>query len=646
MAWDCGLLPEQKEAAGHIGSHARLLAGPGTGKTLTLTRRVCYLIQECGVLPEEILIISFSRATAADLRKRLTDALQSESAPVVSTLHAFALKELIRNSAYVRTLPQPVRIADKWEVKNIIMKDLNSMLSQTGSESAENLLKQLERDWQSLKKDDIEWEKNFPNPEFLGAWGEHRRIYGYTLLEELVYQLKKTIEQSMGMNLAEKIKYLLVDEYQDLNKCDLDVIEKIAKNGIEVYIAGDDDQCIYEFRGAHPVGIREFHTDYIDVKDYVLEVCMRCGKKIVEIGNFVARQDHKRISNDLKSPAKAIEGEVSILNFLTQNSEAKGVAAICKNLIEYVGINPGEILILLRSDRHGRYSKPILAELESHEVPVASPLSTLLDDKDVRIVFSFSKLFFQSEDSLTWRTILELWRKGTGEKSIKAAYNVAHERGITFYGALMATKDNPDWFDSSFISKLTKGIDDIFEQIEIFYKNKMNSTFESPIKFITALEIILHSLFGEVESFESVYSIFASIILENHLMSLNDLIKFIEEENLDPEKVVDKEKVNILSMHKAKGLNSEVVIIIGAEDEHIPADTFGAQFDEMRRLLYVSLTRAKSLLLITFCNKRFGSQSYRRGSPRNPTKTLTQFLKGWMYPPESGENYVRKLKMK
>jgi len=646
MAWDKDLSEEQKVAACHFGGHARLLAGPGTGKTLTLTRRVCYLIQECGVLPEEILIISFSRATTADLRSLISEALKMEKTPVASTLHAFALTELIKNSFHVTALPQPIRIADDWEVKNIITKDLDLLLKGSKGKRAKDLLEQLGTDWQSLNADELGWEKRFPNPKFFGAWEEHRKIYGYTLLSELVYQLKKTIEQSRDAKIAENIRYLIVDEYQDLNKCDLDVIKKIADNGVEVYVAGDDDQCIYEFRGAHPIGIREFAGDYTTAKNYILEICMRCGRKILEIANFVAGQDHRREKKVLRSTSNMKEGKVKILNFLNENLEAKGVAAICKYLIENTSLDPGEILILLHSDSNGRYSKPIRAELENSEIPVASPPSSLLNDKDVRIAFSFFKLYFQSEDSLIWRTILKLWHKNVGDKSIEAVYNVAREKGITFYRALMAAKDNPDWFDSNYISRLINGINDISEQSEIFSANKMNSTFESPTKFTMALETILHSLFGEADSFEFVYSIFASIIFENHLMSLNDLIKFIEEKSLDPEKVVDKEKVNILSMHKAKGLNSEVVIIIGAEDEHIPANSVGAQFDEMRRLLYVSLTRAKSSLFITFCNKRFGSQSYSRKGTKNPNKTLTQFLRGWMYAPESGENYVLELQNK
>lgn len=646
MTWGRELLPEQMEAACHTGSHARLLAGPGTGKTLTLTHRVRYLIQKCDVTPEEILIISFSRATTADLRKQLIEVLQSDMIPETSTLHSFALKELIKHSTHITTLPQPIRLADKWEVKNIIIKDLNLLLRETENESANKLLKQLEQDWQSFDEDDLELEQRFPNSEFLGAWGEHRKIYGYTLLSELVYQLKKVCEQRRDIKIAENIKYLLVDEYQDLNKCDLDVIKRIVDNGVELYAAGDDDQSIYEFRGAHPIGIREFNIDYADAKRYVLEICMRCKQQILEIGNFVAQQDYRRERKVLRSPPDMEKGEVRILNFLNENTEARGVAGICNYLIKSIGLNPGQILILLHSDKNERYSKPIRAELENYEIPVALSSNTLLDDKDIRIAFSFFKLFFGSEDSLTWRTVIELWYKGAGDKSIEAVYNAAREQGITFHKALVAVKDHPEWFVSQFRSRLQAGVNAIIEQHNIFSANKMDSVFESSKKFIEALKPTIFSLFDETNSFESVNSIFASIISENELLSLQELIKFIEEERLDPGKVVVPDKVNIISMHKAKGLTSEAVIIIGAEDEHIPANTFGKKFDEMRRKLYVSLTRAKSILLITYCKKRIGNQSYGGKSQGNPNRTLTQFLRGWRCVPESGENYIRELNKK
>ena len=252
MAWDDRLLPEQKEAAGHIGSHARLLAGPGTGKTLTLTRRVCFLIQECGVLPENIQVITFTRAAAGELRKRVANETQCEPLPNVSTLHSFALSELLRNSALVRTLPLPLRIADDWEERNIIKEDLNKLVGLNDIRQVGKLLTQMSSGWQSLTVDEASWEENFPNAKFIRNWQQHRKIYGYTLRSELVYQLRKILEEQKKFSFKTSIKHLLVDEYQDLNRCDLDVIMFISNCGAEVYIAGDDDQSIYGFRNAHP----------------------------------------------------------------------------------------------------------------------------------------------------------------------------------------------------------------------------------------------------------------------------------------------------------------------------------------------------------------------------------------------------------
>lgn len=112
MSWDEGLTPEQQNAAGHIGKHARLLAGPGTGKTLCLTRRICFLINEKDVKPEQICALTFTRAAAHELRRRVESEVGKERVPRISTLHSFALRQLLLNSARLASLPQPLRIAD------------------------------------------------------------------------------------------------------------------------------------------------------------------------------------------------------------------------------------------------------------------------------------------------------------------------------------------------------------------------------------------------------------------------------------------------------------------------------------------------------------------------------------------------------
>ncbi|MXZ04277.1 MAG: AAA family ATPase, partial [Rhodothermaceae bacterium] len=122
------LLEDQKAAATHIGSHARLLAGPGTGKTFTLTHRICNLVQENNVPLEHIYAITFTRAAAQELRQRVENMLGGNSCPHISTLHSFALKQLLHNRSIIQSLPTPLRIADDWEQRHIVFEDMKALL--------------------------------------------------------------------------------------------------------------------------------------------------------------------------------------------------------------------------------------------------------------------------------------------------------------------------------------------------------------------------------------------------------------------------------------------------------------------------------------------------------------------------------------
>lgn len=240
MEWDDNLLNDQRKAAGHIGNHARLLAGPGTGKTLSLTRRICFLIKDRNIEPKQICALTFTRTAAHELRSRLEFIVGKERMPSISTLHAYALRQLLRNSERLTSLPLPLRIADDWEERRIIREDIKALLNLNKIKDVKDKFDDLSADWQRLTADEADWDRRFPDPKFLGAWREHREIYGYMLLSELVYQLKRALEQCYDFTLDGPIIHLLVDEYQDLNRCDLAVMKTIGDKGAEVYVAGDD----------------------------------------------------------------------------------------------------------------------------------------------------------------------------------------------------------------------------------------------------------------------------------------------------------------------------------------------------------------------------------------------------------------------
>ena len=626
MTWDENLLDDQRTAATHSGSHARLLAGPGTGKTFTLTRRICFLIEQKEVSSDGILAVTFTRAAANELRQRVASELSGEENPRISTLHSFALRQLLRNEASINNLPMPLRIADDWEERKIVLEDIKALLELERISDARELLNEMSSDWQSLTADEEDWESRQSNPRFLGAWREHRMIYGYTLRSELVYQLKQAMELSGAFELDQPLRHLVVDEYQDLNRCDLAVIQQIENRGVELYVAGDDDQSIYGFRKAHPEGIRRFPVEYSGVNELGLEICMRCDKSILEIGLFVARQDFRRIEKSIRTDPDRGEGEVAFLRFDNQISEARGIARICRQLVLLHGIDPGDILILLRSDYRGMFSSPIREELERASVPVAATGSRAnpLDESDGRSFLALTRLAVRIDDSLSWRTLFETWTNGVGDGAITAVYDLARNRGESFAQAILSAYENELILPTRYRTRLMSAIRNVMGQLDILFPADARVRQQTSEELIEVVRSAIDTFDDDVaDAFHEL----ESIIRGSGSTSLEDMIRsiWVSSDALEPE--IEQGKVNILTMHRAKGLTAEAVIVAAADDEQIPGRSLSDEVihDELR-LLYVSLTRAKHHLFVSYCDRRTGQQQRAGRNSGRASRSLTRFL--------------------
>lgn len=650
MSWAEGLHKKQIEAAEFSGAHARLIAGPGTGKTITLVKRVTKLVSQDGITPEDILVIVFTRVNAFDLRGRLMAELEkhTKKVPRVSTLHSYALRQLLLNSRLLTTLPQPLRIADDFEEKYIIRSDLAKTLD-ISDKKVRSKLADMSSDWQSLAFD----EPGFTpaDPKFLGAWRDHRTLFGYTLRSELIWQLKHAMEENPDTFKVEgEIKFLLVDEYQDLNMCDLEVIKKLSALGAEVFGVGDDDQSIYYFRRAHPAGIRGFPDDYSPSVSLGLEVCWRCDKQIIEIGQFVANQDPLREPKPIQPRPDAGEGEVHLLQFDDQVDEANGVALISQYLLTERECQPDDILILLRSDHQGRYSNPLIEALSRRDLSckVRGERWTILDKAEGRYFLSTIRLLANGNDDLALRTMFQyVARKNNiGEKTIEALLNYAKLEGLRFAPACLAIESDPQLVSrGNHIAVEMKSIRQLISSYEnLIQVDASESSDEDEIKAIRAamlddLSKLSKNLIDDEAIRDEVMSHITDIALRSNWSNLSQLLGSITspEDTLDQE--LEKGKINILSMHRAKGLSAKAVILVGAESQLIPGDSKGEEFNDARRLLYVSLTRAKEFLYITYCNRRTGRQRHSGSDAGNPVRTLTPFLRGGL-PVTSSDDYL------
>ncbi len=659
MAWDDELTDEQREAASYSGGHARLLAGPGTGKTRVIVRRVLYLREKQHVDAEEILVVTFTRAAASELRKRIGEALEALGAdkmPKISTLHSFALRQLLRNATLVSKLPQPLRIVDDWEERNIVQKDLKALLKLENISIVRDKLQRLSSDWQTLDADLDDWDKQFPDPEFLGAWMEHRTIFGYVLRAELVYQLKKVLEQRDDLRLEGPLKHVLVDEYQDLNKCDLAVVKAISERGANIYASGDDDQSIYGFRKAHPNGIRRFSDDYADAGCLDLTVCKRCAKSILELGLFVAKQDHRRIEKIIKPENSRGEGTVRILRFKDQDHEARSIATLCKILHDQYKYDYDHILVLLRSDANAKFSSLLRRELQAQGVPVATAIqdSSPFNSDSGREFLALLRIWVNQSDHVAWRTLLQIRKNGIGIETLNFIYGQARSWGKSFTETLFSLAEEPK-LPRKYANCITREVALIQELIkELQYEAESGDGGQGHQagrdcnQLVNSISGLAAKVVASERERENILAHIKRVIEETKPCSLQELVRCLEvsseissETSSDEsEPGTERGKVNIMTMHKAKGLTAKAVLIAACEDEYIPGRAEGEDKNEELRLLYVSLTRAMYHLFVTYCQRRTGSQQYTGRTAGKTTRNLSWFLANGPIKPIDGELFV------
>ncbi len=632
------LLPEQQKACESDSKFIRLLAGPGTGKTRTITYRVKYLIEEAKIEPDNILVLTFTRAAAAELRKRIGILLgKAKLLPHVVTLHSFALSQILHNAKIIEKLPKPLRIASDWEERNIIQEDLKKTLSCPIKE-IQTKFAFLSADWQTLKADDADWEKRFSDPVFLGAWREHREKFGYTLRSELVYQFKRAVEQTGDFKLAKKFTHILVDEYQDLNRCDLSVIKTLSeKLDASIFVAGDDDQSIYGFRFAHPDGIRRFSIDYIPTEELELETCMRCGEEILKISEFVADLDTKRLrrGKGMKIPPGAPKGNVELLRFDNQYPEAEAIAKICFSLIKGGQVEAGEILILLRSDFHGVMSSPIKDKLELLGLPVHVNIENdnPLEAKTGLLLLAHLKLVHNQFDHLAWRTILQLRNNNVGVETLAKIFKQCLDNGVTFTECLIKIKEeDTGGFSESLKSEINENLR-LIEQLDDEFKDAKDNK-ELLKKILNLSKIYPINIEKEVEYL-------MKICVETDSGDLPSLLRNLSSSDEEIEQEMEDDKINILTMHKAKGLTATVVIIVGVEDQVIPGRYEGDEIGDERRLLFVSLSRAKEAIFMTYCERRIGPQAFTGRVDKVLHRVITRFLQDAPIKPVSGIKYIK-----
>jgi DNA helicase II / ATP-dependent DNA helicase PcrA len=598
--------------------HARVLAGPGTGKSTTTVALLNRLRQ--GNKSLRVKMLTFTRAATAELAKKVSS--QPEGSVRPSTIHSFAISLLLQNAG-AGGFPEPLRIADTWEFKNIVRPTLAKRAGTT-LKLLNKLIQEMGSNWESLT-DEVEPEINETDRiRFRGAWHEHRQIMGYTLLQELPYALYRALCNHDDLDGTD-FDLLLVDEYQDLNACDLAVLKLLCeRSGSTVIGIGDDDQSIYSWRKAAPEGIRRFLNDYPAAIDYPLSVTQRCGKRIIQWANYVIQGDPDRPANrTVLDPApNSPEGKVALLRFKGEKAEAKGIAHLVQNLVHKEEIEPKEILILMRSDNNGTFSKPIREQLEKIGVPCSDPnyIQAILDGKNNRRLIEMLRLLIDPNDSISWASILHL-TDGVGESFFSYIYDRAKQKGSTFSEELFAAREQSFPGAPSSGRKVMTEVD----QLLAWLKAKQVPA-ESPME---GWGRWIMGLVGDESYVPSPTLEFRNLLFDLDELSETgqSLGRYLGQvEPLGKDLAQSRsEGVRIMTMGGSKGLTVRATIIAGVEDGLVPRPR--ADLSEERRILYVAMTRAKEYLFCTWANQRRGPTA-RAGKGNMNRRHYSHFLQG------------------
>lgn len=628
MAWTP--TTEQQAIIDHdVTRHARILAGPGTGKSATVINFMLRLIEDGA---KRGRLLTFTRAATNELKEKLADHDEDLGRP--STVHSFAISTLLSNPGS-STLPEPIRIADDWEWDELIRVHLKTLI---GCELRliDRARAELASNWESLEPtEDADLPADIRN-RFAGTWEQHRITFGYSLLAELPFRLRRALEDHPELDIG-TWDFLVVDEYQDLNQCDLSVLKQITQRQRTLIAAGDDDQSIYSFRRAHPIGIRRFITDdYPGACDHNLSVSQRCATSILQWARHVIEGLPGRPTRPALVPAaNCVPGEARYLRFSTWQAEAEGVARLVKWLTTQQGIAPEDVAVMFRTDRYKAWSGPLHERLVQYSVPVidADEVSDLLAEPTNRRLLELAHLCVNSGDSLAWWTLLHLTR-GIGETVRDHFYAAAENNDRTFAEELL------EQHAAGYLNLPTA------------QRSRVRAVVAPALALIESVDVagvdLGHAGWGtwlaaRADDLGGCDNQFSGLLVELDRLidreeGLGRFLGQIQPVGTDLRSGRAAGAVRLMRMAASKGLTVRAAIVVGVEDGVVPL----AKRDpgEERRLLYVAMTRATEYLYLTWAQRHIGPTA-RTGAPRvGQGRNRSPLLTHGPIQPQEGRTYL------
>lgn len=620
------LNPQQREAVRYIDGPLLVLAGAGSGKTRVITRKIAYLIEQCGIKASHIAAVTFTNKAAREMKERVSELMSTRQASarglMVSTFHTLGLNILRRDGKSLGYRPG-FSIFDAQD-SLAVFRDLMGRDFAADSDHAQEVQNQVSQ-WknQLILPEEAMQVADGAQQEFAAKvyprYVQALQAYNAVDFDDLI--LKPVLLFREHRDVLQKwqaqIHYLLVDEYQDTNGCQYELVKQLVGIREKLTVVGDDDQSVYSWRGARPENLVQLQTDFPRLKLIKLEQNYRSMGRILRIANKLISHNPHVFEKKLWSAMG--EGDpIRVIGCRDDEHESeKVVSELLYHKLKHQTQHK-DYAILYRSNHQSRSLEKVLRE---HNVPYFLTGGTSFFSRvEVKDIMAYLRLLANQDDDNAFLRVINTPRRGIGSSTLQALGEYAAKRNTSMFGACFEmglaeslpaksvqnleifTRWLIDIADRAARGNLLDAIKDMIEEIN--YRawleevsgdpNKANRRMENVEELVSWIERMIEQDLEE----KSIGDIAARLTL----MDIMD--RQVDENQADA--------VHLMTLHAAKGLEFPHVFIVGMEEEILPHRTSIEEdsIEEERRLAYVGITRAQRSLVMTLANtrKRYGEK--------------------------------------
>ncbi len=565
------LNPKQREAVNQINGPCLVIAGAGSGKTKVLTYKVAHLIDDCDVRPWNILAITFTNKAANEMKERIQNLVGDVINDIwLGTFHSICVRILRK---FIDRLGYDVSfvIFDSADQKTLVKKCLKELDIDSKIFTEKSIINEISNAKNMMIKSD----------DFISRYqGDYRKekigkiysLYQRKLKENNALDFDDIINLTIDLLIenedvldyySDKFKYILVDEYQDTNKSQFKLVSMLAKKNMNIMVVGDNDQGIYSFRGADISNILNFEKDFEGTKIIKLEQNYRCTGNILKVANEVIKNNTNKY--DKKLWTENTNGELPyIYTGRDEYDEASFIANKIEELKSSKELNYSDFAILYRMNVQSRAIEDILMR-ESIPYKIIGGLK-FYERKEIKDIIAYLRLISNQSDNLALTRIINEPKRGIGGVSLNKIEELAIENETSMYNIIKQSE--------KFIPRIQGNVVDFVEMVEVL--KDADLTITELVKMILIKSGYMASLQAEntvesetriqnLEEFLTVVSEFEEEYAENGLDEfLQNLSLSSDVDNIDD----SDDKVTLMTLHSAKGLEYPVVFLAGVEDRN------------------------------------------------------------------------------